>query len=94
MHALWFTQKKLERKGHVSCNELLDGIKAYGLAEYGPLAKTVFSHWGIHKTDDFGEIVFNMIESGLMGRTEQDSKEDFKDVYDFNEALNAFREGI
>lgn len=90
LDALWFAQKKLKRNGHVNTKELLDGIKEFALDEYGPLAKTVIRSWGIYKTDDFGEIVFNMIEEGLMRKTDTDSLEDFKNVYDFEKAFNVF----
>jgi uncharacterized repeat protein (TIGR04138 family) len=89
MQALWFTQKRLNRKGHVSGRELLGGIREFGLDQYGPLARTVFDYWGIKKTEDFGEIVFNMVENGLLGKTDRDSREDFKNVYDFNEAFDS-----
>ncbi len=91
MQALWWTQKKIKNNGHVSGKELLEGIKEFALEQYGPMARTVVNYWGIYQTGDFGEIVFNMIEKGLMGRTEEDSKEDFNNVYDFQEAFNAFK---
>jgi len=90
MQALWFTQKKIARTGHVTGRELLVGIKELGLEQYGPMAKVVFNHWGVQKTDDFGAIVFNMVDAGLMQKTDEDSVEDFKGVYDFDEALNVF----
>jgi uncharacterized repeat protein (TIGR04138 family) len=90
MQALWFTQKRLNRSTHVSARELLEGVRDFGLNQYGPMTKSVFEHWGVGATDDFGEIVFNMIESGLMKKSEEDSRLDFKDVYDFEEALNVF----
>lgn len=88
MHALWRTQKKLKRKGHITGRELLEGIKEFGLAQYGPMTTAVFEHWGVRATEDFGEIVFNMVENGVMRKTEEDSLSDFKDVYDFNKAFN------
>lgn len=90
MQALWFTQKKLERKGHVSGAELLDGIKQFALEQFGPMAKAVFEHWGVRTTLDFGEIVFNMVDCGLMKQTESDKKDDFANVYDFQEAFDVF----
>lgn len=91
MRALWFTQKKLKKQGHLSGQELLAGIKDFVLDQYGPMAKTVLTHWGVETTDDFGEIVFNMVEHGLLHKTEQDSRDDFKDVYDFNKAFDVFK---
>jgi uncharacterized repeat protein (TIGR04138 family) len=89
MQALGFTQKRLNRNGHVTGRELLEGIKELGLEQYGPMTKMVFQHWGVKKTDDFGEIVFKMIENGLMGKNENDSIDDFKNVYDFEEVFDS-----
>ncbi|RKY30739.1 MAG: hypothetical protein DRP74_06375 [Candidatus Omnitrophota bacterium] len=90
MQALWYTQKRFKRQGHVNGRELLKGIRAFGLEQYGPMTKTVFNHWGIKSTEDFGEIVFNMVDSGLLHKTEEDSRQDFRDGFDFDSALNAF----
>ena len=72
---------------HVTGKELLEGIKEYALDEFGPLTFTVFAEWGIHATLDFGEIVFNLVEAGRLGKTEKDSREDFKDGYSFEVAF-------
>ncbi len=90
MQGLLFTQKKLNRKGHITGRELLEGIREFGLDQYGPMTKTVFDHWGIKTTEDFGKIVFNMIENGLMGKTDKDCLDDFKNIYDFDKAFNIF----
>lgn len=82
MQALHFTQSKLKRQGHVTGKELLEGIREYVIEQYGPMAKTVLNHWGITKTFDFGNIVFNMVNNKLLSKTETDSIDDFKDVYD------------
>jgi len=87
LEALYFTQKKLEKAGHVSGKELLEGIREFALQQYGPMARTVFSHWGINKTDDFGNMVFNMIDKKLLSKTELDTIEDFRAVYEFDTAL-------
>ena len=86
--ALDYTQKNLVRAGkegirHVSGPELLDGIRAFGLQLYGPMTMLVFTEWGIQKCEDFGEIVFNMVEHGLLAKTDQDRREDFKGGYEF-----------
>ena len=72
---------------HVSGSELLDGIRQYALQEYGAMAKTVLNRWGIHKGEDFGNLVFNLVEKGILGKTEQDRREDFLGGYDFDEAF-------
>ena len=76
---------------HVSGQELLEGIREYALIQFGPMVITVFEEWGIKNCQDFGEIVFNMVEIGLLARTDKDSREDFQNSYDFEEAfLNPF----
>ena len=87
MEALFYTQKKLKRKTHVSGQELAKGIKQYCFEKFGPMSKTVLEHWGIKETRDFGNVVFNMIELGMMSKAEDDSIEDFTDVYSFKEAF-------
>jgi len=100
-HALSHTQKRLDREPptevaraqggdaryHVSGPELLDGIRDLALREFGLMARIVFQRWGIKRTDDFGEIVFNLIEAGLMKKTDRDTRADFHDVYDLDQAL-------
>jgi uncharacterized repeat protein (TIGR04138 family) len=87
MAALEYTQKKFNKPRHVTGQELLEGIKEYGLKEFGPLTYDVFKYWGINTTSDFGNIVFNMIDFGLMGKTEEDSIDDFKEVFDLKKVL-------
>jgi len=72
---------------HVSGQELCEAARRYGLQQYGFLAPTVQASWGIRRTDDFGEIVFNMIEIGQMRKTKADKREDFHGVYDFDDAF-------
>ena len=87
MQALQFTQKKLKRTGHVSGKELSEGIRQFALKTYGPMARTVLEYWGIHTTEDFGNIVFNMIAVKLFSKTEDDTLDDFRDVYRFESAF-------
>jgi uncharacterized repeat protein (TIGR04138 family) len=85
MLALNYTLSKLDKPRHVTGRELLGGIRKFGLAQYGPMTKTVFDYWGVRRTRDFGEIVFNLVEHKLLGKTEEDKIEDFESVYDFEE---------
>jgi uncharacterized repeat protein (TIGR04138 family) len=72
---------------HVSGQQLLEGLRQYALEQFGPMTKTVFTHWGVNRCEDFGEIVFNLVENGVLGKTEQDRREDFRGGYDFEEAF-------
>jgi uncharacterized repeat protein (TIGR04138 family) len=90
--ALDFTQKIIgkENQGkvrHVTGQELLDGIRQYSLQQFGPMAITVLEEWGIRNCKDFGDIVFNMVEIGLLAKTERDSRKDFQHGYDFSDAF-------
>ena len=83
IQALHFTQAKLKKQGHVTGRELLEGIREFVIEQYGPTAKTVLAHWGIIKTQDFGNLVFNLIDKKMLSKTDTDSIDDFRDIYDF-----------
>jgi len=90
--ALEHTQKQVTRQNrsqprHVSGQELLEGIRDFALSQFGPMAIMVFEEWGVKNCEDFGEIVFNMVEIGLLGKTETDSRADFQKGYDFETAF-------
>jgi len=90
--SLDFTSQMLKKPSdgpsrHVSGHELLSGIRTYALQEFGPMTLTVLENWGVKTSSDFGEIVFNLVNSGKLGKTDDDSLEDFADSYDFKEAF-------
>ena len=90
--ALDHTQKTVGKDArgrirHVTGQELLGGIRDFALQQFGPMVKTVLEEWGIHCCADFGEIVFNMIEVDWLAKTEKDSRADFSEGYDFDEAF-------
>src|SRR5438445_10023848 len=70
----------VDKRHHVSGQELMHGARDLALREFGLMARTVFRQWGIQRTDDFGEMVFNLVEAGLMSRTDEDSLADFHEV--------------
>ena len=72
---------------HITGQELLAGIRAFALEQFGPMAKTVLEEWGVHCCQDFGEIVFNMVEVGWLAKTKTDTRADFENGYDFDEAF-------
>ena len=85
--ALDHTVRRLETPRHISGPELLDGIRDYAIGEFGPVSKRVLCEWGINECVDFGHIVFNLVNEGLLGKTDDDSIEDFSGGYDFTEAF-------
>ncbi len=86
--AVSYTQRMLGRKGHVSGRELLEGVRRYALEEFGFLARVVLEGWGVKSTEDIGNIVFNMVNAGLLYRSRDDRIEDFRNGYDFKEAFD------
>jgi uncharacterized repeat protein (TIGR04138 family) len=72
---------------HVTGQDLSHALKQYAHHQYGYLAKLVLAGWGIHSTSDFGEIVYNLIKIGEMTKSPEDRREDFDDVFDFEQAL-------
>ncbi len=78
---------RAQRSPHVSGRELLEGLRAHALDQFGPLAKTVLESWGVRRCTDFGNIVFNLIEYNIFSKTDNDRREDFADIYDFDDAF-------
>lgn len=90
--ALDFTVKQRKKHGetslrHVSGKELLDSVRKYALHQYGPLAFTLLAYWNLHRGEDIGEVVFNLVDASVLRVSETDSREDFKGSYDFEEAF-------
>lgn len=87
MEVLHSVINKLRERRHLSSREFLDGIRKYGIKQFGPMTKSVLNHWGINTTDDFGEIIFNLVGSGIIKKNELDSRNDFRGVFDFEVAF-------
>jgi uncharacterized repeat protein (TIGR04138 family) len=90
--ALEFTIKQRKRalaesSHHVNAAELLDGFRQFALKEFGPMASTVLDYWGVRASEDVGQIVFDLIEAGVFGKTDSDSLEDFRGGLDFQAAF-------
>ncbi len=77
-----------EPERHVNGQQLCLGLRDFAIEQYGLLAPVVLKHWSIQRTDDFGRIVFAMIEAGLMSSSDSDTLDDFRAVYDFGEAFS------
>jgi uncharacterized repeat protein (TIGR04138 family) len=78
---------RVSRSRHVSGPELLDGLRVYALDQFGPLTKTVLDAWGVRRCAHFGDIVFNLIEYNVFSKTDNDRREDFSDIYTFEDAF-------
>ncbi|HAL91462.1 MAG TPA: hypothetical protein DCM68_00330 [Verrucomicrobia bacterium] len=89
MQTLKQVQEKEKKPRQISGAELADGLRRHALEQYGPLTMTVLGRWGIRATRDFGEIVFLLLDAGLLGKTEEDKIEDFDNLFDFDAAFRA-----
>jgi uncharacterized repeat protein (TIGR04138 family) len=85
--ALPRAQQIAKKDRHVTGQELLEGIRRLALEQFGLMAKPVLNSWGVRATDDFGNIVFNLVNAGLLGKTDEDRVEDFHAVYDFDDVF-------
>lgn len=73
---------------HVSGQELLEGFREHVISEYGPLSLMILDQWGLHRGEDVGNIVYNLISVGYFGKNDGDSIEDFAGGYDFQTAFS------
>ncbi len=83
--ALEYCQQTRELRGHISGRELAEACRDFALEQFGLTARTVLSYWGIQNTEDFGRIVFLLIDAGMLMKQDSDRLEDFEAVYDFEE---------
>ena len=92
--ALQFTVEKMGKESlpkqqrHVSGRDLVRAISEYGMDQFGPLTASVFEHWGVRETRDFGEMVFNLVGANMMSKTDDDRIDDFVEVYAFEEEFD------
>ncbi len=85
--ALHAVIRSLEEPRHITGRELSEGVRTLAIERFGPMARTVLEHWGIHATEDVGEVVFALVDQGILVKQEGDRLEDFVDVFDFEEAF-------
>lgn len=85
--ALHFTIAALPAPRHITGQELLAGLRQYALDQFGPMARAVLEHWGVRATEDFGRIVFALVEAKVLRKTDADSLEDFRGGYEFDDAF-------
>jgi uncharacterized repeat protein (TIGR04138 family) len=85
--AVKLRKRQLGESGHVTGQQICEGAKQVALKQYGPMVPTVLDYWGVAKTEDIGEIVWNLIDLGVFGKTEADSRKDFQTVYSFHDAF-------
>ena len=88
LSALHHVLEQLTEPRHISGRELAEGVRDLALQQYGPMARTVLEHWGVEGTRDVGEIVFALVDAGVLLKQDEDSPRDFDAVYDFEEVFD------
>ncbi len=87
--AVLYTTHKVEsdstmHKHHITGKELLNGIKDFAMQQFGPIAPAVLRHWGLNDSMAIGHVVFNMVNNQLLGKSQEDTIDDFKNGFDFD----------
>jgi uncharacterized repeat protein (TIGR04138 family) len=85
--SLEFLQSRLPERRHVDGRELAHAVRELALERFGVLSRLVLDHWGVRSTAHVGDIVFALVESGLLMSQPGDSRQDFEDVFDFDDAF-------
>jgi len=80
--------ERISTEKHVSVGQLLDGLREYALDQFGPLARLVLERWGLRRTEDFGELVFTLVEHRLLNKQDDDRIADFRNGFNFREAFD------
>ncbi len=85
--ALEFCQTRLQERRHITGRELAESCRALALDRYGVMARMVLEHWGVRCTADVGDIVFTLVDTGLLLSQPNDSRDDFVGVFEFEDAF-------
>jgi uncharacterized repeat protein (TIGR04138 family) len=85
--ALHYVLQRLDETRHITGPELTEGVRDLAIERFGPMARTVLEHWGICCTGDVGEIVFALVECGILIKQDEDCLDDFLGVVDFEEVF-------
>lgn len=87
LNALEECQARLTERRHITGPELAHACRTLALQRFGVTAKLVLEHWGVKGTRDIGDIVFTLVDLGLLISQPQDSRNDFTEVFDFEKAF-------
>jgi uncharacterized repeat protein (TIGR04138 family) len=87
LSSLEFLQSRLPERRHVDGRELAHAVRELALDRFGVLSRLVLEHWGVRSTAHVGDIVFALVDTGLLMSQPGDSRQDFEDVFDFDDAF-------
>lgn len=87
LSSLEHSQSRLSERRHITGPELAHACRELALQRFGVMARLVLEHWGVRATADIGDIVFTLVDLGLLISQPQDSRDDFEAVFDFEDAF-------
>lgn len=79
--------EQLDAPRHVTGREVAEAVRGLAIESFGPMARTVLEHWGVHSTGEVGDIVFLLVENGVLIKRPDDSREDFEGLFSFEDAF-------
>lgn len=87
LSALRAVMSSLDQPRHITGAELAEAVRDLAVERFGPMARTVLGHWGIHETQDLGDVVYALVDCGVLVTQSGDSRDDFADVFDFHQVF-------
>lgn len=91
LSALHYVIERLSEPRHISGRELAEGVRDLAIERFGPMARTVLEHWGVRQTADVGDLVFALVDCGILIKQDDDALEDFRNVFSFDDAFERDR---
>jgi uncharacterized repeat protein (TIGR04138 family) len=85
--ALEYCQQRLDERRHITGRELALACRDLALDRFGVMSRLVLDHWGVRASADIGDVVFTLVDLGLLMSQPTDSREEFADVFDFDQAF-------
>ena len=87
LSALEFCQQRLPERRHITGRELSLACRDLALDRFGVMAGIVLESWGVKSTADLGDAVFALVDLGLLMSQPTDTREEFIEVFDFDQAF-------
>ena len=87
LSALEFCQARLTERRHIAGRELAAACRDLAIDQYGVMARLVLEQWGVRSTADIGDIVFALVDLGLLISQPTDTRDEFAGVFDFDQAF-------
>jgi uncharacterized repeat protein (TIGR04138 family) len=85
--ALEYCQQRMDERRHITGRELALACRDLALDRFGVMARVVLEHWGVRSSGDIGDVVFTLVDLGLLMSQPTDTREEFAEVFGFDQAF-------